>query len=71
VSHIQKFGDASKSLAGYVGISHRTRIISFRDAHPDLLQEMPHLQITGYEIFVACFIEIIVRRATAPAQQLA
>jgi hypothetical protein len=34
VSHIPKFGDADKSPAG--------------DAHPQLQQETPHLQITGY-----------------------
>jgi len=55
VSHIPKFGDASKSpsentaspagdavsLSGDVVVSHWRCIISFRDAHP-------HLQIAGY-----------------------
>jgi hypothetical protein len=61
VSHIPKFGDASKSPAGDTAspsgdavVSHWRCIISFRDAHPP--QETPHLpremwshlQITGY-----------------------
>ncbi len=48
VSHIAKFGDASKSpardaasLSGDAVVSHRRCIISFRDAHPPHLH--PHL----------------------------
>jgi hypothetical protein len=55
VSHIRKFGDASKSLEGDTApaagdsvVSHWRCIISFRDAHPPhshphLPQETPHL----------------------------
>jgi hypothetical protein len=37
VSHIPKFGDASKSRLGDAVVSHWRCIISFRDAHPPAL----------------------------------
>jgi hypothetical protein len=60
VSHIPKFGDASKSpsgdtaspagdaasLSGDAVVAHWRCIISFRDAHPP--HSHPHLQIPGY-----------------------
>jgi hypothetical protein len=53
VSHVPKFGDASKSPSGDAVVSHWRCIISFRDAHPPrshphLPQETPHLQIARY-----------------------